>query len=145
MERWAHTRSFSVTCSGYEQASLDADFITWWQQPPLTDERALRHLRAELVRGRIRDGAVAVVLFDLSWHEDRASLLRLRPLATWSEEVSFDERTLCETKLAAAPPSEREGGWKCSRAVGKFVVLGIPLIRVPEAPPRGLAALASFG
>ena len=138
-------RSFSVSCSGYEQASLDADFITWWQQPPLTDERALRHLRAEQLPGRIRDGAVAVVLFDLSWHEDRASLLRLRPLATWSEEVSFDERALCEVKLAAAPPSEREGGWKCSRAVGKFVVLGIPLTRVPGAPPRGLTALASFG
>jgi len=47
--------SFGIACGDYRNASLDADYITWWQQAPgLVNEATLSHLHQELMAGRIR-------------------------------------------------------------------------------------------
>ena len=77
-----HAGSFGIACGDYRNASLDADYITWWQQAPgLVNEPTLSHLHQELMAGRIRRGASALVLFDPSESEDATrELLRADPV-----------------------------------------------------------------
>ena len=49
------TGSFRIACGDYRNASLDADYITWWQQAPgLVNQALLSHLHQELLAGRMR-------------------------------------------------------------------------------------------
>ena len=82
LERRAHGM-FKVDCNDYQATTLDADYITWWQQAPLTNERALRRIQALQKEGTVRKSAQAVVLFDLAWHKDVASMHELLSYSSW--------------------------------------------------------------
>ena len=88
LRRYATRLNYTVACSDFRLASLDADVITWWQQSPLTNEGVLQTLRDIQSRGRIRATAEALVVFDRSWRADMASfegLCRGRDPATLVE------------------------------------------------------------
>ena len=91
------TGSFGIACGDYRNASLDADYITWWQQAPgLVNEATLSHLHQELMAGRMRRGASALVLFDPSESEDASSFEQIRSAnrnsraVEWVELVEYD-------------------------------------------------------
>ena len=132
-----HAGSFGIACGDYRNASLDADYITWWQQAPgLVNEATLSHLHQELMAGRIRRGASALVLFDPSESEDASSFEQIRSAnrnsraVEWVELVEYDERALCEERHRLKPPSKKNAKWQsCDRAQGAFAVASIRLAR----------------
>ena len=129
------TGSFRIACGDYRNASLDADYITWWQQAPgLVNQALLSHLHHELLAGRIRKGASAMVLFDPSESEDVSSFEQIRSAnrnsnaVEWVELVEYDERALCEERHRVKPPSKKNAKWEtCDRAQGAFAVASIRL------------------
>ena len=130
----ARARSQSITldvqCQDYRRATLDADFITWWQQKPLTNRGALRTLKHHQCIGRVRESAEAILLFDHSWGNDVQDLERLKSLFTWTEVVRFDEREECEA-LRMKIRENTESGVTCQRASGAFTVARLPVSRIP--------------
>jgi len=132
--------NFSVVCQDFKRAKLDADVFTWWEQPPhLTNVDAVIHLRREVQRGRIRQNAQAVVLFDMSWRDDVTSLQKLIEQTAWTYNVNFDEESLCQRKEAAlirAGKRRKDSSESCERAKGRFIVAGIPLLRLPRLTAR---------
>ena len=132
--------NFSVVCDDYKRARLDGDVFTWWEQAPhLTNVDAVTYLRREVRRGRIRTGAQAVVLFDMSWRDDVTSLQRLVEQAAWTQNIPFDEEALClrkQQQLARAGKQRKDSSESCERAKGRFIVAGIPLLRLPRLTAR---------
>ena len=117
-----HHRLFHVHCKRYQDQTPDADVYTWWQQRPhLANGEVLAHLRRLQLRGRVRQGAIAILVFDTQYETDMDDWRALYLLAAWSEVVSVDERADCVQKLA---------GSLCDRAVGKWIVAGISIERV---------------
>lgn len=125
-----HAGSFGVSCSDYRMVSLDADVVTWWEQRPLLNLDALKHLWREQQAGRLRPSAEAVLLFDAKWFLDRKSWIAICPIAAWSKHVEFNEISLCLQQRAAGKGA-RDASESCSRAAGHLIVAGIPVRRVP--------------
>ena len=122
--------SFDVQCSDFNIAALDGDYITWWQQKPLTNRAALRRLRRLQCEGGVRASAEAILVFDESWHNDVRDLgyFDAASAFAWRERMPFDERELCESQAAAASSSSES----CVRASGWFVVAGLRVSEVPQ-------------
>lgn len=117
-------KGFHVTCSDYRSSGvLDADVISWWEQSPLDNIEGLTHARKEQRAGRLRNTAEAVLLFDSKWHLDLEDWQALCPLASWSARIPFDERKAC-LKIRG---TSRKRSALCDRAVGSFIVAGIPI------------------
>ena len=136
LRRCATRLNYTVACSDFRLASLDADVITWWQQSPLTNEGVLQTLRDIQSRGRIRATAEALVVFDRSWRADMASFEGLCGIASWSQEIPFDETSLCQHKMASSHhPSET-----CARAAGTFILMAVPVERYGLPPRAGWGA-----
>jgi len=130
MESRQSGSGFSITCSDYRTGGvLDGDVITWWEQPPLYNVAALKHLQGEQQAARLRPGAEAALLFDSSWADDNLSWRRLCPIAGWSAKVAFDERARCQKNTEGRTIHKSE---QCYRAAGFFIVAGIPISRVPR-------------
>ena len=71
---------FDVKCSGYQEATLDADVFTWWQQEPhLKNAEVLSHLRRHQQEGKIRAGAQAILLFENGYGDVVMGTLVLSP------------------------------------------------------------------
>ena len=118
--------SYSVLCQKYQLGVPDADAYTWWKEAPgLGNLPTLRELRSWQLRGLIRRGARAYVLFDLKWPSDVKSLEAVRPLSEWTRIVNFDERSLC-VKMR---------GPSCHRSYGQFVVARVALDAVNTSQP----------
>ena len=99
-----HAGSFGIACGDYRNASLDADYITWWQQAPgLVNEPTLSHLHQELMAGRIRRGASALVLFDPSESEDASSFEQIRSANRNSRAVEGVELVEYDAVRGASP------------------------------------------
>ena len=135
---------FHVKCSDYQKAHLDGDYVTWWQQGPLTNELVLAHLQKEQTAHRLRENATAAVLFDLSHENDIQSFESLRwrhrGAIEWLELVPFDERAMCETYQRLRPPSKFQTQYeRCSRATGVFGVMALS-VRKYARVDRGRAA-----
>ena len=132
--------NFTVVCNDFKRARLDGDVFTWWEQAPhLTNVDAVTHLRREVQRGRIRKSAEAVVLFDMSWRDDVISLQKLVEQAAWTRNINFDEEALCLRKqqlLLRAGRRRKDSSESCERAKGRFIVAGIPLLRLPRLTSR---------
>lgn len=94
------------------------------QGPHLINEAALKYLRGMLKSGRVRQTAQAVLLFDMGWKRDIASwrAYNASGLAAWSQEIHFDETTLCRKHHGNKPGCQK-------RARGAFIVAGFPLNR----------------
>ena len=119
--------AFSVACSKFEEAALDADVFTWWQQlPALRNAAVLRHLRRQQDARRIRSEAIAIVLFEKGFGEDMQSYEEVQSLAsfTWSESVPFNESALCRKRY------RRHYKWWRGRTSGSFIVAGIRIADV---------------
>jgi len=119
-----------VQCVDYKYAKLDADYITWWQQGPMTNYDVLSTLKAELCFGNIRPTAEAIVLFDHSWPSDRRDLEKLQPLFTWEKQIEFDEKERCASHKSVLEHSET--GFNCDRARGLFTVARIKIANFPS-------------
>ena len=81
----------------------------------------------------------AVVLFDMSWHDDVTSLRTLVEQAAWTQNIEFDEEALCVRKqqqLIRAGKRRKDSSESCERAKGRFIVAGIPLLRLPRLTAR---------
>lgn len=126
----SHSLTLDVQCQDYRHATLDADFITWWQQKPLTNRGALRTLKHAQCIGLVRESAEAILLFDHSWRNDVQDLERLKRLFTWTEVVRFDEKEECEA-LKLKIRENAESGFTCERASGAFTVARLPVNRIP--------------
>ena len=137
LERRAHGM-FKVDCNDYQATTLDADYITWWQQAPLTNERALRRIQALQKEGTVRKSAQAVVLFDLAWHKDVASMHELLSYSSWQAKIPFDERALCFVKQRAAPSGDSTE--TCNRASGTFVIATVPIAKWVDPGKGGTKA-----
>ena len=133
--RRAHL-NYTVVCSDFRAAPLDADMITWWQQGGLSNEAALAVLHEQQRAGHVRPTAEAALLFDTSWAHDMASFRSLCGLASWMESIPFDERALCRTKLKGGG-HHHDDSETCSRARGTFFVVGVPVSRVGAVPRAG--------
>jgi hypothetical protein len=117
-------KGFHVTCSDYRSSGvLDADVISWWEQSPLDNIEGLTHARKEQRAGRLRSTSQAVLLFDSKWHLDIEDWQALCPLASWSARIPFDERKACLKTRGTS----RKRLDLCDRAVGSFIVAGIPI------------------
>ena len=165
--------AFSVICGGYSQLHarprrrppwwqfpslwwrdpLDADIVTWWQNPAKTpglsfeNTDVLRVLSAKQRLGTIRSSAVAVFLFDAKYKPDAIDLRRYRPAAEWHIAVHFDEFATCcerghraeEYGLADCAAYARmvsagsNRSWACGRARGQYHAIGLPLRDVTDA------------
>ena len=128
----ARARSgFHVLCEDYRKADgLDADFFTWWQEPPhLFNFAVLAQLRDLVDRGRVRSSAEAILIFDDGYRLDRRDWKRLAAhnWTSWNTSVLVDERKLC---LRVNNPH------LCVRARGRFNIAGIPLSRVPSSAQK---------
>ena len=119
-----------VQCKDYKKAQLDADFITWWQQAPMTNEGILSVLKEQQCLGNIRLTAEAIVIFDHSWLGDIQDLDKLQPLFSWEKQVEFDERERCHSTQLQIERSE--AGFKCDRAQGLFTVARIKIADFPS-------------
>lgn len=118
---------FRVGCDAYQNCTPDADYYTWWQDTNnLGDELLLAHLRKQQRLGRIRPSAQAVLVFDLKWPADKASLESLRPLASSTRLVRHDERQLCRSLGL-------NYGMCAARASGTFMLATIPIVRYPRS------------
>ena len=107
--------AFNVTCQDYRQAAtLDADVVTWWEQPPLRNDEVLLTLHNELLNGRLRPTAEAVLLFDPKYPSDVTSF-----------------RVACVRSRSGALASPRR---LCDRAYGFFLVAGVAISdrRIPR-------------
>ena len=126
----SHSITLDVQCQDYHHATLDADFITWWQQKPLTNRGALRTLKRNQCIGLVRESAEAILLFDHSWKNDVRDLERSKKLFAWTEVVPFDEQDECEA-LKLKTRESAESGFRCERASGAFTVARLPVSRIP--------------
>lgn len=118
-------KGFSVTCSDYRKGGvLDADIITWWEQPPLWNVEALQTAYREQRAGRVRKNAEAILLFDTKFHVDLAGWKDLCPLAGWSVRIPFNEKAKCLRDNGGKSPG---GPATCDRAHGFFIVAGFPV------------------
>jgi len=151
---------FEVQCDDFRAVDLrQAEYITWWQQTPLTNEAVLGFLRHEYDAGRLSRHAVAVPLADLKWQGNRDNLHLERNLTAWHLSVPFNEKALCERtaphryELRHDLLSSRQSKTPCFRAYGTFVVSGIPILNVPpkweamvaEVRARRTSARGVFG
>ena len=131
-------QSYNVSCRDYrdivgEASAVDADYITWWEQAPhLVNHAVLRHLQSELMEGRLRPSARALMLFDLALDEDLQQWGILRVAADTREIVPFDERLDCARRIK---PGHRHSALfeTCSRANGTFGVAAFTIGRLEEA------------
>ena len=101
---------------------------------PLLNTGALTHLHNEVISGRVRSTAQAVLLFDPKWRLDRVGWPKLCPIASWSRRIEFDEKQLChEKKQAGAGSFNPRHPASCTRAQGHFIVAGFPVAdkRIP--------------
>jgi len=119
-----------VQCMDYKKAQLDADYITWWQQAPMTNHGILSVLKEQQYLGNIRLSAEAIVIFDHSWLGDRQDLDKLQPLFSWEKRVQFDERERCDSIQFGIERSEV--GFKCDRSQGLFTVARIKIVDFPS-------------
>jgi len=133
--------NYSVICAGYQTATPDGDIYTWWQEGVLENEQALTDLAQMQQQGQVRARARAAILFDHKWPLDMRSWARLRPLASWHANITYDECTvlhdhwLVRTISGAFWPSWSAGKWRCS---GEFTAAEIPLWRWAAAKRRPL-------
>ena len=120
------SRKFNVQCLDFKKARLDADYITWWQQIPITNELVLFTLKQLHDTGEIRPNATALLLFDEKWPGDMSSLnlLEKSPLEMLVSTVDFDEQAACNKY---AGDDSRESGFKCYRSFGSFFIGEIQL------------------
>eukprot|EP00966_Prymnesium_polylepis_P231535 5356811-Prymnesium_polylepis.1 len=131
--------NYSTCCCDYRSsdagaAALDADYITWWQQPPvLQNEVILEHLRKLFNAGSIRKSARAVFMFDPLHEPDVQSWERLHPLFEWHESVGFNEsKRCCQLYVKRRHPTRScDGTIYCRRAVGEMRIAAIALSRLP--------------
>lgn len=124
---------FEIQCQDFNLADLDADFITWWQQHPLTNLATLARLKQLKCLGKVRPSAEAIPIFDMQWPRDMEDFLELKPWFSWHEEVQFDEFDLCEKFKARGDEGSEETGFSCERSHGKFIVAGIPVANIPNS------------
>ena len=123
---------FEVRCQDFYLADLDADFITWWQQYPLTNIAALARLKQLQCVGKVRSTAEAILVFDTKWAHDMNDFLKLKQWFSWQEEVQFDERVRCEKFQASGAAGREETGFSCDRSQGMFIAAGLPVVNVPD-------------
>ena len=145
----SHTlATFNVTCRDYRQAAtLDADVVTWWEQPPLRNAEVLLTLHNELLYGRLRPTAEAVLLFDPKYPSDLASFHGVCPLATWSARIVFDEHESCirAVREGTVVSKHRDAARRlCDRARGFFIAAGVPISdrRIPRHVGNGSSTWA---
>lgn len=65
-----------------------------------------------------------VLLFDHKYEPDMRSWAVVKHVATWQQDVSFDERGLCHKLL---PKKHPERFWCKTRSFGNFTVAAVPL------------------
>ena len=123
---------FDVQCQDFNLADLDADFITWWQQQPLTNLAALARLKQLRCSGKIRSTAEAILVFDMKWSRDMNDFHELIHFFSWYQEIVFDELDLCETFRLTGKDGSKESGFSCQRAAGKFIAAGFPVLNIPD-------------
>lgn len=123
---------FEVQCQDFNVADLDADFITWWQQYPLTNVAALARLKQLMCAGKLRPNAEAILIFDTKWPRDMEDFLELKQYFSWHKEAQFDELALCERVLASGNEVSQETGFSCDRSQGKFIAAGILVAKIPD-------------
>lgn len=124
---------FGVQCQDFNLADLDADFITWWQQQPLTNNVALARLKQLQCSGKVRSTAEAILVFDTKWSRDMDDFLSLKQSFSWYEEVHFNERDVCENfKRKSTAEASKETGFSCARSEGKFIAAGIPVANISD-------------
>ena len=125
--------SFSVVCDDYcSAARLDADLISWWQEPAhgFNNHLNLRDLAVLLAQGWLRANATAVLVFSgMPVVEDRDDLAALRRLGwlSLSLSVRVDEVAACHRRLGW-------GGWSklCARVANTTFHAGfVPIRLVP--------------
>ena len=125
--------TFKVLCQDFYLADLDADFITWWQQSPLTNVAVLARLKQLKCSGQIRPVAEAILLFDMKWPRDMRDFLELKQWFSWHEEAQFDELDACERFRSSGDHGSKETGFSCDRSQGKFITAGMPVVNIPDS------------
>ena len=125
----SNQRGFSVVCSRYQDMShLDADVVTWWQQPPfLRNSHLLRELLSRQADGTLRPTAIAVLAFDPTFPTDARDLRVYTSLraCVWHEAIDIDEEAPCRARNRTH--FERANLWRCARARGVFHVAALRL------------------
>lgn len=130
--RSARGIALRVQCEDYRTASLDADYVTWWQQGDvLTNENVLQTLRARRAARRVRRGVEAVLIFDHSWPSDARDLKRFEEFFNWRKEVWFNETVACDARKSEIIEKD-ESGFSCDRAGGWFTVAKISIKDLPR-------------
>ena len=127
---------FSVMCGhDYHRSVPDGDVYLWWQQTKFwINGAALALLQSQVVAGKIRASAEALIMFDMTSWRDAGDWQHMRPRVTWWHQVSFDEREQCKANLAERHHTLCSSG----RACGQWIVAAFPLNasqREPEVPP----------
>lgn len=98
--------SLSVQCADYRLADFGPyDFVTWWQQQPLTNENLLAHLRNLSAHGMLQPHALAVPCFELAYRPDRDSWGRLARCVCHREALRAVPRPELVVPLALFPAS----------------------------------------
>jgi GDP-mannose transporter len=99
--------------------AVDADIITWWQEAPsLLNMVVLRNLTEQLKVGLLREGVEAVLLVEEGLDIDMKDWPELKKLASWQQDVEFNEKAECLTRF----PSQ-----VCKRAEGVFHIIKIAI------------------
>lgn len=131
------SRNFEVQCVDFKEANLDADYITWWQQAPITNTYVLRTLRDKLLNGKIRRTASALLLFDEKWPKDMKSLVELSnmPINMSTTAVKFDEEVACREYARKLGVGSSESGFDCTRSFGRFFIGEVKIANIPERLP----------
>ena len=121
--------AWTVKCEdAFASSDLDADYITWWQQHPLTNRAVLTKLKKEQCIGRIRRTATALLVFDEKWGNDMRDFEYYRGAFARQERVKFDEREACTND----PLRKRKGLKDCERSHGYFSVGVLPISDFPD-------------
>ena len=126
----ARVRNVHVSCKGYKAKGVlnDADVITWWHDAPLVDPDILEFLRREQLGGRVLPNAVAIMIHDLQFPQDRPTYMTLKQFADNEIKqlvVDFDEYRQCLKKLP-----EGYSPTICRRARGQFAATTMPVSRI---------------
>ena len=125
--------AWTVKCEdALASTDLDADYITWWQQKPLTNHAVLTKLKEEQCTGRIRQTAKALLVFDEKWGPDMRDFEHYKGTFRRQERVKFDEHEACTNDRLKKSTKEFID---CERSHGYFRVGVIP---ISDFPLKGL-------
>lgn len=121
--------AWTVKCEdALASTDLDADYITWWQQKPLTNHAVLMKLKQEQCNGRIRRTAKALLVFDEKWERDMRDFEYYRGVFRRQQRVKFDEHEACTNDRLRKGTGLKD----CERSQGYFIIGVIPISDFPD-------------